>query len=164
MGQCWVVPTGVIDAKVSLISSSTWFLQANSPTASGSVMRDSVRRCPRVCPHVILVSVVYPSRYIWSRRLQFPHTGVKSRWRTDSNSIPNNLTVRRAPTAEPRSIDGMVLTAAQSCSCVVTRALAEQKQALDGQGRASQTKLLKPWSIFHYETPFQSLSVCYSFT
>ena len=143
------MPTGGIDAKVSLISSSTSFRQANSPTASGSVMRDSVRRCPRVCPHVILMSVVCPSRYIWSRRLQFPHTGVKSRWRSDSNSIPNNLTVRRAPTAEPRSVDGMVLAAAQSCSC-----LDGQKQALDGQGWASQTKLLKPWSIFHYADAF----------
>ena len=154
MGQCWVVPAGGIDAKVSLISSSTSFRQANSPTASGSVMRDSVRRCPRVCPHFIMMSVVYPSRYIWSRHLRFPHTGVKSRWRSDSNSIPNNVTVRRAPTAEPRSIDGMVLTAAESCSCGVTGTLDGQTQALDGQGRASQTKLLKPWSIFHYADAF----------
>ena len=140
---------GGMDAKVSFIFISASLHVTNSPTASGSAMRVSVRRCPRFSSRAVVMSVVYPRRYIRSRRLRFPHTGVKSRWRNYSNSIPNNLTVRRAPTAEPRSIDGMVLTAAESCFCGVTRALDGQKQALDGQGRASQTKLLKPRSIFH---------------
>ena len=139
-----------------MISSSASFDVTNSPTASGSAMRDSVRRCPRFSPRAVMLSVVYPSRYIRSRRLRFPHTSVKSRWRRQQQacSIPNNLTFRRAPAAKPRSIDGMLVTAPESLPCEVTRALGGRKQAPDGQGRASKTKLLKASAILRYADAF----------
>ena len=68
--------------------------------------------------------------------------------------MPNNLTFRRAPTAEPRSIDGILVTAPVPCSGQVTRALDGQKLAPDGQGRASKTELLKPWVILQYADAF----------
>ena len=148
--------TGGIDAKVSFILSSTSCRQTNSPTASGSVMRDFVSRCPRFSPRAVMVNVVYPSRYIRSRRLWFPHTSVKSRWRSDSNSMlhPQHLTFQRAPSAKPRSIDGILVTAPESLPCEVTRAWVRQKQAPDGQGRASKTKLLKASAILRYADAF----------
>ena len=73
----------------------------------------------------------------------------------DSNNMlhPQLLTFRRAPAAEPRSIDGILVTALV-VTCEVTRASGGQKQAPDGQGRASKTKLLKAWVILQYADAF----------